>query len=215
MGVIVACVFLVAMFFFIPIPYGLHNEQFTLEANDVQVVTTTTARGTRFPHEEFVELIAALLSICCMILLGFADDVLDLRWRHKLLLPTMATLPLLMVYYVNYNSTTIIMPRFLRSVWGYSLDIGNIHSHPLDESLDVTPSAIDLLSSPLCSVSFYFRCRLLHLYGHAGRFLYECHQYSGGHQWSGSGSVTGHCHLHINLQWHRVVPGSSDEYPQV
>lgn len=59
-----------------------------------------------------------------MIFLGFADDVLDLRWRHKLLLPTIATLPLLMVYYVNYNSTTIIMPNFARDLIGTSLNIG-------------------------------------------------------------------------------------------
>lgn len=126
MGMIVACVFLVAMFLFIPIPYGLHNEHTSNERDFNSNGSQMDASRYRFPHEDFVELIAALLSICCMILLGFADDVLDLRWRHKLLLPTMATLPLLMVYYVNYNSTTIIMPRFIRSILGYSLDIGNI-----------------------------------------------------------------------------------------
>lgn len=31
---------------------------------------------------------AALLSVCFMVALGFADDVLDLRWRYKLVLPT-------------------------------------------------------------------------------------------------------------------------------
>jgi len=77
-----------------------------------------------------VELIAALLSICCMIFLGFADDVLDLRWRHKLLLPTIATLPLLMVYYVNYNSTTVIMPNFARNLFGTSLNIGRTKVAP-------------------------------------------------------------------------------------
>lgn len=59
-----------------------------------------------------------------MIFLGFADDVLDLRWRHKLLLPTIATLPLLMVYYVNYNSTTVMMPNFARRFFGTSVNIG-------------------------------------------------------------------------------------------
>jgi len=72
---------------------------------------------------QFVELLAALLSICCMLLLGFADDVLDLRWRNKLLLPTVASLPLLMVYYVNFNSTIIIIPKPLRSWFGFSLDL--------------------------------------------------------------------------------------------
>lgn len=59
-----------------------------------------------------------------MILLGFADDVLNLKWRHKLLLPTIASLPLLMVYYVNFNSTTVILPNFVRGFLGKSLDIG-------------------------------------------------------------------------------------------
>lgn len=74
-----------------------------------------------------MELIAALLSICCMLLLGFADDVLDLRWRHKLLLPTIASLPLLMVYFVNFNSTTIIVPKPLREFLGFSVDIGILY----------------------------------------------------------------------------------------
>lgn len=73
---------------------------------------------------QLVELISALLSICCMILLGFADDVLNLRWRHKLLLPTIATLPLLMVYYVNFNRTTVVLPIFVRNILGSSIDIG-------------------------------------------------------------------------------------------
>lgn len=62
-----------------------------------------------------------------MTLLGFADDVLDLRWRHKLLLPTIASLPLLMVYYVNFNSTTIILPHFVRHFLGFSLNIGILY----------------------------------------------------------------------------------------
>ena len=76
---------------------------------------------------QFVELLAALLSICCMVLLGFADDVLDLRWRHKLLLPTVASLPLLMVYYANFNSTLIMVPKPLRAWFGYSVDLGFLY----------------------------------------------------------------------------------------
>jgi UDP-N-acetylglucosamine--dolichyl-phosphate N-acetylglucosaminephosphotransferase len=62
-----------------------------------------------------------------MILLGFADDVLDLRWRHKLLLPTIASLPLLMVYYVNFNSTTIILPKIVHNLISTSIDIGFLY----------------------------------------------------------------------------------------
>ncbi|XP_049764251.1 UDP-N-acetylglucosamine--dolichyl-phosphate N-acetylglucosaminephosphotransferase [Schistocerca cancellata] len=109
-GVVVGCIFLITLFLFIPLPFG----QFMFKHYD-------------FPHDELVELVAALLSICCMLLLGFADDVLDLRWRHKLLLPTVASLPLLMVYYVNFNSTTIIVPRPFRIWLGFSVDLGVLY----------------------------------------------------------------------------------------
>lgn len=51
-----------------------------------------------------------------MILLGFADDVLDLPWRYKLLLPTVASLPLLANYHAHQGLTTIIVPYPLRSL---------------------------------------------------------------------------------------------------
>lgn len=41
---------------------------------------------------------AALATICFMLFLGFADDVFDIRWRVKLMLPAIATLPLLIAY---------------------------------------------------------------------------------------------------------------------
>ncbi|XP_046962546.1 UDP-N-acetylglucosamine--dolichyl-phosphate N-acetylglucosaminephosphotransferase [Vanessa cardui] len=109
-GVVSGCVFLVTIFMFIPIVFG----------NDLM------DRGN-FPHNEFAELLAALLSICCMLLLGFADDVLNLKWRYKLLLPTVASLPLLVVYYVNFNSTTFIVPIPLRHIFGNSVNIGFLY----------------------------------------------------------------------------------------
>ncbi|KAG8179866.1 hypothetical protein JTE90_007046 [Oedothorax gibbosus] len=112
MGVICGSVFLIVMFLFIPIPF---------------VQYWTTNADAPFPHHEFVELVAALLSICCMLFLGFADDVLDLRWRHKLLLPTMASLPLLMVYYVTYNGTTVIIPTPFRSIFGNDVWLGPLY----------------------------------------------------------------------------------------
>ncbi|MBA0650784.1 hypothetical protein Goklo_018166, partial [Gossypium klotzschianum] len=70
-----------------------------------------------------VEYNAALASICFMILLGFVDDVLDVPWRsRKLLLPSIAALPLLMAY---AGHTTIIIPKPLISYVGQEvLDLG-------------------------------------------------------------------------------------------
>ncbi|XP_061703942.1 UDP-N-acetylglucosamine--dolichyl-phosphate N-acetylglucosaminephosphotransferase [Cydia pomonella] len=110
LGVVSGCVFLVTCFLFIPIVFG-----------------NSLMDTANFPHNEFAELLAALLSICCMLLLGFADDVLDLRWRYKLLLPTIASLPLLVVYYVNFNSTTFIVPMPLRQWLGVSINIGFLY----------------------------------------------------------------------------------------
>ncbi|KAA8518091.1 hypothetical protein F0562_015565 [Nyssa sinensis] len=72
-----------------------------------------------------VEYNAALASICFMILLGFVDDVLDVPWRVKLLLPSIAAVPLLMAY---AGHTTIVIPKPLIPYVGLEvLDLGWIY----------------------------------------------------------------------------------------
>ncbi|CAH3184075.1 unnamed protein product [Porites evermanni] len=99
-----------------------------------------------FFHSQFVMFIAGLLSICCMIFLGFADDVLDLKWRDKLLLPTMASLPLLMVYFVNIGVTTIIVPKPLRFILGFDLDLGIFYYVYMGMLAVFCTNAINILS---------------------------------------------------------------------
>eukprot|EP00761_Pharyngomonas_kirbyi_P014214 gb/GECH01014244.1/.p1 GENE.gb/GECH01014244.1/~~gb/GECH01014244.1/.p1 ORF type:complete len:400 (+),score=46.40 gb/GECH01014244.1/:1-1200(+) len=71
-----------------------------------------------------VEYNAALTSITFMIFLGFADDVLDLRWRYKLLLPTVASLPLLVAY---SGPTNVVLPPPLGTWIGKSLELGLLY----------------------------------------------------------------------------------------
>lgn len=111
-GVISGAVFLIILFCFIPFPF---------------LNCFVEEQCKAFPHHEFVALIGALLAICCMIFLGFADDVLNLRWRHKLLLPTAASLPLLMVYFTNFGNTTIVVPKPFRWILGLHLDLGILY----------------------------------------------------------------------------------------
>lgn len=111
-GVISGAVFLIILFCFIPFPF---------------LKCFVEEQCKAFPHHEFVALIGALLAICCMIFLGFADDVLNLRWRHKLLLPTAASLPLLMVYFTNFGNTTIVVPKPFRWILGLHLDLGILY----------------------------------------------------------------------------------------
>ncbi|XP_077985577.1 UDP-N-acetylglucosamine--dolichyl-phosphate N-acetylglucosaminephosphotransferase-like [Glandiceps talaboti] len=112
LGVICGAIYLIIMFLFIPVPF---MEIFLQE------------KWAEFPHHEFVKFICALLSICCMIFLGFADDALNLKWRHKLLLPTMASLPLLMVYLVSFGNTVIMVPKPLRFLLGLDIDLNILY----------------------------------------------------------------------------------------
>lgn len=118
---------------------------------------STLSFRSPFPHEKLLIFMSAIVGICCAILLGFADDMLDLRWRHKLLFPTLSSLPLLLVYYATGNyffpdclsniyrkiiflklflkfcylgsSTTIIVPSIVRKIIPVSenIDIGFLY----------------------------------------------------------------------------------------
>eukprot|EP00048_Salpingoeca_helianthica_P021155 m.10672 g.10672 ORF g.10672 m.10672 type:complete len:427 (+) comp5651_c0_seq1:22-1302(+) len=106
LGVIVGAIYLVILVLFIPLRF---SEFFFSQ---------------QVSHELFVQFICALLSICCMLLLGFVDDVFDLKWRHKLVFPSLATLPLLMVYMTTFGSTTVVLPTLAHPWMGESVDLG-------------------------------------------------------------------------------------------
>ncbi|CAK8687027.1 unnamed protein product [Clavelina lepadiformis] len=132
LGVVCGATFLVCMFFFIPVPF-----------------VSQRSDGTNlldFDHREFIQFIGALLSICCMVFLGFADDVLNLKWRHKLTLPTVASLPLLMVYYTNIGNTTIIVPKPLRDLIGFDLNLGLLYYLYMGMLAVFCTNAINILS---------------------------------------------------------------------
>ena len=54
-------------------------------------------------------------------LLGFVDDVVDLQWRHKFVVPTIASLPLLVAY---KGLTSVVVPKMLRGFMGNYVDLG-------------------------------------------------------------------------------------------
>ena len=69
---------------------------------------------------------SGLFSICFMIFLGFTDDTLDLKWRYKLILPSIASLPLLSAY---SGSTAVFIPepfRFLLMSNGQLTPLGSL-----------------------------------------------------------------------------------------
>lgn len=112
MGLISSVAYMIFMFLFIPVPfYGWLTDD-----------------DPSFPHALFVEFVSGLLGVCCMLLLGFGDDVLELQWRHKIMMPALASLPLLMVYAANNNPTAIILPRIVQEYLGMKyLELGPLY----------------------------------------------------------------------------------------
>lgn len=74
-------------------------------------------------------------------LLGFLDDVFDIRWRHKLPVPIIASIPLLMVYFSERGNTNVVVPKPLRPLIGSLINLGwslqsSVNSDPLANSDD-------------------------------------------------------------------------------
>ena len=65
-----------------------------------------------------------MLTILSTILLGFADDMLDLKWRYKLIFPFFFIVPTLKVF---TGSTSIALPYPLSSILTPQLDLSYIY----------------------------------------------------------------------------------------
>ncbi|KAJ8609527.1 hypothetical protein MRB53_039085 [Persea americana] len=106
MGAISAVVYLLAMLLFTPFAFYEHLGSET------------------FPHNKLGTYLSAVLSLQSMVILGLADDFFDLRWRHKFFIPAFASIPLLVVYYVDYGVTYVVVPTPLRAYLGELIDLG-------------------------------------------------------------------------------------------
>ncbi|KAG5454016.1 UDP-N-acetylglucosamine--dolichyl-phosphate N-acetylglucosaminephosphotransferase [Clonorchis sinensis] len=125
-GVLAGAVFIAIMFVFIPIPFWryLFGKDYVLPLWDVGISPATDEQRALLFKSQFIHYLAGLLCICCMVFLGFADDALDLPWRHKCIMPSIASLPLLTVYLANEGTTKIMVPIILRDIVGTTVDIG-------------------------------------------------------------------------------------------
>lgn len=72
--------------------------------------------------------LSSLLSLLTATMLGFLDDVFDIRWRHKLPIPVIASIPLLIVYYAERGNTHVVVPLPLRPVLGTLVNLGGLRA---------------------------------------------------------------------------------------
>lgn len=116
LGLPCAAVYLFLMLLFIPFRY------FGPSAYSVSVAHV---------HQDLATFLSALLSMYSGTLLGFVDDVLDIRWRYKLPIPLLSSIPMLAVYMASGGSTSVVVPAwppFLRNwVGSHALELGILY----------------------------------------------------------------------------------------
>ncbi|OCF36284.1 UDP-N-acetylglucosamine-dolichyl-phosphate N-acetylglucosaminephosphotransferase [Kwoniella heveanensis BCC8398] len=113
LGLPCASLYLALMMLFIPFPFShLFKSQYPLGGPD------------SFPQRELTLYLSSLLSLLTATLLGFIDDLFDIRWRHKLPIPIVAAVPTLLVYYSVGGVTSVVLPKGV-SGWLNTLGLGN------------------------------------------------------------------------------------------
>ncbi|CDK24305.1 unnamed protein product [Kuraishia capsulata CBS 1993] len=149
-GVIPAITYLFLMFLFIPFLFFKF------------LITETSGGGSRdsghtvledvgslFPHNKLASYLSSILCLESVILLGLMDDLFDLRWRHKFLIPAVGAIPLLIVYYIDFGVTWILVPKFVRQLTGWeqtSIDLGWLYYGYMGALIIFCPNSVNILA---------------------------------------------------------------------
>lgn len=127
LGLPTSIVYCLLMCSYIPFRYGMQNPDSPKRTTSSLIGNTDGGwsgdmHGQRdFPHHELSSYLSSLMSILSSVLLGFIDDVFDIRWRLKMPIPLLASLPMLVVYQAGNGGTSVVVPgwpTFLRSWLG-------------------------------------------------------------------------------------------------
>ena len=131
MGAVCAVIYLLVVIVFIPFPFYKDIVAATSGGGNrdtvVQIDQIETGRLLhKFPHSKLASYLSAILSLQAVVLLGVGDDLFDIRWRHKILIPAFAAIPLLIVYFVDFGVTHIVLPTLLRPYYKQLVDLGKL-----------------------------------------------------------------------------------------
>lgn len=81
-----------------------------------------------------------------MVILGLGDDLFDIRWRHKFFIPAFASIPILIVYFVDFGVTSIVIPTFLRPYFGALFHLGPIYYAYMAAVAIFCPNSINIFA---------------------------------------------------------------------
>ncbi|KAK4226344.1 glycosyl transferase family 4-domain-containing protein [Podospora fimiseda] len=156
MGAICAVVYLFVMLVFIPFPFykdivaatsGGGNKDIVF--NEGEDVGDAVGRGRllhRFPISKLASYLSATISLSVITLLGIGDDLFDIRWRHKFFIPAFASIPLLVVYFVDFGVTSIVVPIPLQPYLGELIDVGGFYYVYMASVAIFSPNSINILA---------------------------------------------------------------------
>ncbi|GAA6042168.1 hypothetical protein JCM8097_004995 [Rhodosporidiobolus ruineniae] len=138
-GVIAASVYILLLSLFAPLPYLSHLFPSSLSPSSLSSSTPNAfpaaeaGKDLSFPHHSFATYLASLLSLMVATFLGFCDDVFDIRWRFKLPIPLIASVPLLVTYAAGHGVTDVVLPNVfgIRELFGAVHTSGVVHLGPL------------------------------------------------------------------------------------
>jgi UDP-N-acetylglucosamine--dolichyl-phosphate N-acetylglucosaminephosphotransferase len=157
MGAVCAMVYLFVLIFFIPWPFykdiviatsGGGNRDFVKELELIE----TGRLLHKFPHNKLASYLSAILSLQSIVLLGIGDDLFDIRWRHKVLIPAFSVIPMLAVYFVDFGVTQMVVPLPLRPYLGELFDLGMFTSDSRDPNADTCPGWLYYVYMALMSI---------------------------------------------------------------
>ena len=89
---------------------------------------------------------SAILSLQSVIILGIGDDLFDIRWRHKFFIPAFASIPVLIVYFVDYGVTNVVIPVQLEPYFGQLVDLGWLYYAYMAAIAIFCPNSINILA---------------------------------------------------------------------
>ncbi|KAL2147773.1 hypothetical protein VTI28DRAFT_5545 [Corynascus sepedonium] len=96
--------------------------------------------------EQLSSYLSAIVSLHTIASLGLADDLFDIRWRHKFFIPAFAAIPLLVVYRVDFGVTSIVVPIQLQPYLGELLDLGALYYVYMAIVAIFSPNSINILA---------------------------------------------------------------------
>ncbi|KAK1777494.1 hypothetical protein QBC45DRAFT_452449 [Copromyces sp. CBS 386.78] len=151
MGGIAAIVYLLAVIIFIPFPFykdivaatsGGGNRDVVMHVEHVQEGRFLH----RFPHGKLASYLSAVMALQSISLLGIGDDLFDIRWRHKFFIPAFASIPLLVVYFVDFGVTSVVIPLPLQPYLGELFNLGALYYVYMASVAIFSPNSINILA---------------------------------------------------------------------